>query len=198
MKVNWAERLLVNNPVRVRIQGFLIYWMKGVLSPGRGARLLEVGCGRGAGARLVAREFQPEALCAMDLDFRMIRQAKAYLSPEERQEIFLSVADATRLPYRDGAFDAVFGFGVLHHVPLWQAALAEIARVIKPGGIYYLEEFYPPLYLNFLARHLFLHPHENRFSSRDLRQALGESGFRLRETLEQKKLGILAVAIREK
>ena len=82
------------------------------------------------------------------------------------------MGDVFRLPYRDGALDGVFGFGVLHHLPDWRGGLREIARVLKPGGFYFLEEFYPQFYQNFLARRIFLHPEHDRFYSHDLRQCL--------------------------
>ena len=107
------------------------------------------------------------------------------------------MGDALRLPYRDGVLDAVFGFGVLHHLPDWQGGLQEIARVLKPGGIYFLEEFYPQFYQNFLARRIFLHPEHDRFYSHDLRPALAEAGFGLQGRLEQKMLGILAVVTKD-
>src|SRR6266496_3441789 len=43
--------------------------------------------------------------------------------------------DATRLPFRDGRFDAVLSFIMLHHVIDWEAALAEAVRVLRPGGV---------------------------------------------------------------
>jgi len=91
----------------------------------------------------------------------------------------------------------VFGFGVLHHLPDWRRALQEIARVLKPGGLYCLEEFYPQFYQNFLARRLFLHPEHDRFGSHDLHAALAKTGFGLKGQLEQKTVGILAVAVKE-
>ena len=197
MKLNWAERLLVNNPVRVMIQRLLIRWIKNQQVVAPEARILEVGCGRGAGAVLLLEEFQPAWVHALDLDHRMIRDAAAYLRPPQRQKIFLLVGDAHELPYGNGVLDAVFGFGVLHHLPHWRAGLSEIARVLKAGGIYFLEEFYPPLYQNFLARRLFLHPKADRFYSPDLHRALMEAGFRLQASVEQKQLGILALATKE-
>ena len=136
-------------------------------------------------------------LHAFDLDERMIRLAGRYLQAESKDKICLYVGDATTLPYRDGVLDAVFGFGVLHHLPDWRQGLREIARVLKPGGIYFLEEFYPQFYQNFLARRLFLHPEHDRFYSHDLRAALAEAGFELQGCLEQKMLGILAVAVKQ-
>jgi ubiquinone/menaquinone biosynthesis C-methylase UbiE len=198
MKLNWAERLVVNNPVRVMVQRQIIRWIKRVADLTPGARILEVGCGRGAGACLLGENFQPAMLHALDLDWRMIRQAAAYLSPEQKPGINLLVGDALRLPYRDRALDAVFGFGVLHHLPDWRGGLKEIVRVLKPQGLYFLEEFYPPFYQNFLAKRIFLHPEADRFSSQDLHRALKEAGLSLRGSLEQKQLGILAVLVKGK
>jgi ubiquinone/menaquinone biosynthesis C-methylase UbiE len=194
MKVNWAERLIVNNQVRVQIQRLIIRWIKRQGGMGSPARVLEVGCGRGAGACLILEEFAPARVHALDLDYRMIRSALAYLSQSQREKISLFVGDAVSLPYAGGSMDAVFGFGVLHHLPDWRAGLAEIARVLKPGGAYFLEEFYPTFYANFLAKRLFFHPPEDRFASPDLHRALAAAGFRLEGVLEQKHLGLLALA----
>ena len=197
MKLNQAERLVVNNPVRVVIQRLIVRWFGKTVSPGPGARLLEVGCGRGAGAALLLEKIQPAALHALDLDRRMIRQAQASLQPEQQRRIFLSVADVLHLPYRDGALDGVFGFGVLHHLPDWRSGLAEIARVLKPGGFYFLEEYYPSFYQNFLTRHLFRHPETDRFEGADLRRGLKDAGFSLVACLEQRQSIILAVVVKE-
>ena len=178
------------------IQRLIIKWIKGVTRITPQARVLEIGCGRGAGARLIQEEFHPASLHAFDLDYRMIRLAGRYLKAGYKNKICLYVGDASTLPYRDGVLDAVFGFGVLHHVPDWRGGLREIARVLKPGGIYCLEEFYPYLYQNFLARRIFLHPEHDRFYRHDLLKGLAEAGFELQGRLEHKRLGILAVAVR--
>lgn len=197
MKLNWAERLVVNNPLRVVEQRIEIKWLSkaGVLKPG--ARVLEIGCGRGAGSGLILETFRPEMIFAMDLDDRMILRARSYLTPAQRSWIVMYAGDALNLPHRDETMDAVFGFGVLHHVPDWQGALSEVARVLKPGGVYFLEELYPSLYQNFITKHILLHPTENRFRSADLHRAVGQAGFTLRDSLELKFAGILAVLVKE-
>ena len=197
MKVNWAERLMVNSPVRLAVQRLIIRWIKSVTRIPAEARVLEIGCGRGAGACMIQEEFQPALLHAFDLDHQMILLAGKYLKPQHKGKISLYVGDALLLPYRDGVLDVVFGFGVLHHLPEWRGGLQEIARVLKPGGIYFLEEFYPQLYQNFLARRLFLHPEHDRFYSHDLHHALAGAGFRFQGLLEQKMLGILAVLVKQ-
>jgi ubiquinone/menaquinone biosynthesis C-methylase UbiE len=196
VKINWAERLIVNNPGRVIIQRLIIKWIKSVTRIEPRARILEIGCGRGAGACLLQREFHPSRMHALDLDYGMILIARRYLKPELRDKISLYVGDAQELPYRDGVLDAVFGFGVLHHLPDWRRGVREIARVLKPGGIYFLEEYYPQFYQNCLARRVFLHPEHDRFYSHDLHRALAEAGFAFQGRLEQKMLGILAVAVK--
>jgi ubiquinone/menaquinone biosynthesis C-methylase UbiE len=196
VKLNWAERLIVNNPVRVMIQHLIIRWIKDVTPIKPEARVLEIGCGRGAGACLIQAEFNPAIMHAFDLDQRMIDRAGRYAKARRQDKISFYVGNALWLPYRDRVLDAVFGFGVLHHLPDWRGGLREIARVLKPGGIYFLEEFYPQLYHNFLFQRLFLHPEHDRFYSHDLHQALTEAGFELQGCLEQKMLGILAVALK--
>jgi ubiquinone/menaquinone biosynthesis C-methylase UbiE len=196
MKLNWAERWVVNNPLRVIQQRLEMRWLgkNSILKPE--AVALEVGCGRGAGAGLILREFHPAALQAMDLDIEMIRKARDYLSPEQKKGISFYVGDVLRLPYKDEALDAVFGFGVLHHVPDWQNALFEIARVLKIGGTYFMEEIYPALYQNFITRHILLHPRENRFLSQGLKQALIAVNLNLENFMELPKIGIFGISIK--
>jgi ubiquinone/menaquinone biosynthesis C-methylase UbiE len=193
MKLNWAELLVVNNPSRVFQQKFEIGWMRQHAQLPPGGSFLEIGCGRGAGASIIRRQFSPDFLCAMDLDPLMIRRAFHYLGPQELQNISFCAADALNLPYPDGAFDAVFGFGVLHHIPDWQGALAEVGRVLKPDGVYFLEELYPTLYQNFITRHILLHPTEDRFGGQELKKALDEANFLMQASFELKLFGILAV-----
>ncbi|MFP5213655.1 MAG: class I SAM-dependent methyltransferase [Acidobacteriota bacterium] len=193
MKLNWAERLVVNNPARVAEQLLQIRWMKKVMPLEPGARILEIGCGRGAGAALILKEFEPAVLHAMDLDVLMLKQAVRYLKPAQRERINVYAADAVHLPYADGTMDAVFDFGALHHVPNWRRALSEISRVLKPGGTFFVEELYPSLYQNVITKHLLLHPTEDRFLSHDLREAFEVANLTLKDSLELKAVGILGV-----
>ena len=196
MKLNWAEKWVVNNPLRVLGQRVIVGWMKETMPLKDGARLLELGCGRGAGARLVVDAFSPTRLYALDLDIHMVQKARNYLDPEAREKITLLVGEALRLPFDDGSLDAVFGFGVLHHVVNWRGALSEIARVLKTGGTYFMEEFYPALYQNFMTKRILVHPSVDRFHSHDLRLGFEKAKMPIKKAFEFKKLGILAVAVK--
>jgi ubiquinone/menaquinone biosynthesis C-methylase UbiE len=196
MKLNWVERVVANNPFRAALQRGEIRLLKRKVQLKKGAKILEVGCGRGAGARLILKSFQPSLLCALDLDVLMVQKARAYLSADEGKRVSLYVGDVFRLPFKDNVLDAVFGFGVLHHVPDWRGAAAEIARVLKIGGTYFVEEFYPSVYQNFITKHLLVHPEEDRFFSHDLRNALEEIKLPIKEAIDFKKVGIVAVAVK--
>lgn len=194
VKLNRMERWAVNNPLRPLQQRLEIRWLARRCGLTPGGRVLEVGCGRGAGSKLIKETFRPAVIHALDLDIEMIRRTHTYLAPDMREGIAFCVGDGIRLPYRDGTMDAVFGFGVLHHIPDWQRALDEIVRVLAAGGIYCFEELYPSLYQNALTRRFLLHPAENRFRSGDLRRALKCAGLAPGASLENRWLGIIGFA----
>jgi len=196
MKLNWTERLVVNNPSRVFQQKAELHLLKKMKDLNTESTVMEVGCGRGAGAELILNSFQPRHLHAMDLDVEMIQKANARLSSSAGHAVSLYVSDITCIPFKSKTQDAVFGFGVLHHIPNWRAAIFEIARVLKKGGIYYLEELYPPLYQNFITKRILLHPEKDRFFSWDLKSSLTDAQLSLEHTVECKKLGILGVAVK--
>lgn len=193
MKLNWAERWAVNNPLRIVEQRIEIGWVRPRVRLNPGFVGLEIGCGRGAGASLLAKAFRPRLLYALDLDPEMIQKARAYLPAPDREKVRLLVGDSERLPLRDQSVDAVFGFGVLHHLPAWRQGLAEIRRVLRSGGTYVLEELYPSLYQNFLTRHLLLHPTHDRFRREDLRAALRDFDLPVKASREIPGIGILAI-----
>ena len=194
MKLNWAERWVVNNPSRVLQQRIELAIMKRMVPLPPVATVLEVGCGRGAGAKLIRKVFHPAVLHASDLDIDMIQRAHNYLSAEELSALSFHAADTLHLPYENNSVDAVFMFGVLHHVPEWQTGLSEIVRVIKPDGLLYFEEIYPSLYQNFITKHILLHPRGNRFRSDDLKKAFRAAHLSIQNYWELKKIGIFGVA----
>lgn len=99
-----------------------------------GERLLEIGSGSGAIAEGLSTARPGLAITATDLDPVMVDAAARRL--ENNPHVTVQSADATRLPFADGAFDSVVSCLMLHHVIEWEAAVAEIARVLKPGGVF--------------------------------------------------------------
>ena len=196
MKLNWIERIFVNSPIRLAIQHLEINWFQSIMPLEPGAQILEIGCGRGAGARLILEHFKPAHLYLVDLDPAMIQKAGEHLNSTYQDTVSLCVANATALPFTDESIDAAFGFGFLHHVPAWRDSLIETARVLKIGGIYYMLEYYPSLYQNFVTRRILSHPERDRFSSRELRDAFIGVDIALNHTFELKRLGILGVGIK--
>ncbi len=187
MKLNRGERWLVNSPLRLALQRRVARRMRSMAALEPGATVLEIGCGRGEGGRLIRGLFAPARLFMMDQDPAMAARARS------RGEVVL-VGDAEALPLASSRFDAVFGFGFLHHVPDWRAALGEVARVLKPGGVYFLEEYYPAAYQNPLTRRLLRHPEHGRFHSPDLHQGLERAGFALLACRERPWWGVVAAA----
>jgi ubiquinone/menaquinone biosynthesis C-methylase UbiE len=196
MKFNKMDRWIVNSPVRRIGQHLVMQWFKGTVAFDTGGTILEVGCGRGVGAKLICENYQPKRLYLLDSAFRMIEKATRRLNSQNENRICFCVGDAERLPFRDGSLDAIFGFGFLHHVPAWRDGLAEVARVLKHGGVYFMEEYYPSLYQNFITKHILVHPDCDRFSSQELHQAFDNANLALTHTFELKRMGILGVGVK--
>ncbi|MBF0177548.1 MAG: class I SAM-dependent methyltransferase [Magnetococcales bacterium] len=100
---------------------------------GSGSRILEVGCGLGtmamhwanAGAMVTAVDLNPTAVAQTQRRFELMG-----LSGDVRE------ADARHLPFPDDHFDYVYSWGVLHHSPDIERSVAEMMRVLRPGGGY--------------------------------------------------------------
>ncbi len=89
-------------------------------------RVLEVGCGMGNFAERLARETSAEVV-ATDLSPRMVEVARD-------RGLDARVADVQELPFDDGEFDCAVANAMLYHVEEVDRALAELARVLEPGG----------------------------------------------------------------
>jgi ubiquinone/menaquinone biosynthesis C-methylase UbiE len=197
MKVNWAERLWVNSPLRFLIQKRETRFFKRLRNLEPGTRCLEIGCGHGAGAQIILNTFQPASLDGLDVDPFMIKLALRRQRKRRTNQLRFLVGDAQNLPYVDNSMDAVFNFGIIHHLENWRQSISEVARVLKRGGGFYFEEIYPPLYANLITRILLEHPTENRFHGPEYRGALQSEGFRLLPGYKETRFAILGVAVKE-
>lgn len=179
MLLNRFETKLMNNPLRAALQrGFEADQLLRLGGPATGARALEVGCGRGAGVEIILSAFGADSVDAFDLDPDMVGLAQARLAPLG-DRVRLWVGDVTRIDAPDGSYDAVFDFGIVHHVPNWRDALGEVHRVLVPGGRFYAEEVLRRFIVNPLVRRLLDHPLLDRFDHVGFAAGLQETGFEL-------------------
>lgn len=106
-----------------------------------GDRVLDLGCGEGR--HMHAVYFARERIQAVGVDLLFDDVAKARqgfldfpdLDPSSPRRFGFAVGDALRLPFEDGTFDKVICSEVLEHIPDYMGAVAEITRVLKPGGL---------------------------------------------------------------
>ena len=106
-----------------------------VLAPRPGERLLEVGPGTGYYSLEVAQRLAPDgALDVFDLQQEMLDHTTRRAAERAIANISPARGDARELPYPDAAFDGAYLVTVLGEIPDQDAALRELARVLKPGG----------------------------------------------------------------
>jgi len=94
----------------------------------------------------------------------------------------LEVGDAEHIAAADASYDAVFDFGIIHHIPVWHRAVAEVHRVLKPGGRFYAEEVLAKFIHHPVWSRLLDHPKQNRFDQTEFHQALEAQGFHVVST----------------
>lgn len=196
MKLNTAERWLVNNPARALIQRFYeIPLLRGLGGSVERGRVLEVGCGRGVGLPLLLSQFGAAHVDGIDLDPRQVARAQTRHRGKYDGRIDLRVASVEQLPFQDASFDAVFDFGILHHVPVWQNAVAEIGRVLKPGGTFFFEEVTSAALKRWSYRTFLKHPQENRFSETEFLEALQNCGLRPKSEIRRVLFGDIFIGV---
>jgi len=190
MKLNNLEYALVNNALRAASQRqFETPRLIGPRGSLTGKRVLEIGCGRGVGMEILL-SLGAEHVTGFDLDPRMVALAAQRLAKYgERVRIFVGDAEAIDGP--DDNFGAVVDYGVIHHIPHWQQALKEIARVLKPGGTFYFEDLLKGLISTWPAPVFFDHPQDTQFHGGEFRSELETSGLRVQKW---RQLGEFAIA----
>jgi len=129
----------MNNVLRSLGQQYDASWLERLGGRVEGGRVLEVGCGRGVGVQIILERFGAASVEAMDLDPKMVECARRRLSAYDSTRVQLSVGDLTSIQARDATFDAVFDFGAVHLEPDWRKGIAEVRRVLKPGGKFFFE-----------------------------------------------------------
>jgi SAM-dependent methyltransferase len=102
------------------------------LGPVRGKRVLEIGCGAGQCSRWVLEH--GGAPVGIDVSLRQLQHSRR-IDDDRGTRVPVLAATAARLPFPDGAFDVVFSaFGALQFVADAEALVADVRRVLRPGG----------------------------------------------------------------
>lgn len=104
----------------------------------KGRRVLEVGCGRGFALIPLARLLGPSRLVGLDIEPDFLAEARARIE-DAGVTAELVPGDARALPFPDASFDLVLDFGTCYHISRAEEALAEVARVLAPGGAFVQE-----------------------------------------------------------
>jgi ubiquinone/menaquinone biosynthesis C-methylase UbiE len=157
-----------------------------------GDRVLDAGCGTGRALPPLRAAVGPSGVVlGVDLTPAMLREA---VRAGRDRDGALLLADVAALPLRSHALDAVFGAGLISHLPSPAENLRELARVVRPGGV--LALFHPIGRAALAARHgRSLTPDDLR-AEPNLRPLLAGSGWRMTSYVDEDSR-FLALAVRE-
>ncbi|GMW02807.1 MAG: fatty-acid O-methyltransferase [Candidatus Hydrogenedentota bacterium] len=100
--------------------------------------VLEVGCGRGGGSAHIMRAFQPRSMTAIDLCASGIDFCRRHFASSGVRYL---TGDAESIPLPDAAFDLVINVESSHCYPKLDRFLAEVHRVLRPGGLFCYTDF---------------------------------------------------------
>jgi len=103
------------------------------LGPGGARRVLDIGCGTGVFAARVLERFPETEVWGLDLSPGMLRKCLPRRAAAAGR-FHLVQGDCERLPFADDAFDVVTSTHSFHHYPHQRQAVAEMHRVLRPGG----------------------------------------------------------------
>ncbi|XP_039170173.1 uncharacterized methyltransferase At1g78140, chloroplastic [Eucalyptus grandis] len=116
----------------------------GFLKPVLGGNIVDASCGSGLFSRLFAKSGLFSRVIALDYSENMLKQCYEFIQQEENfpEENFALVrADISRLPFASSSIDAVHAGAALHCWPSPSTAIAEISRVLRPGGVFVATTF---------------------------------------------------------
>lgn len=114
------------------------------LKPVLGGNIVDASCGSGLFSRPFAKSQLFSQVIALDYSENMLQQCYEFVKKEEdfpKEKLILVRADIARLPFASNSIDAVHAGAALHCWPSPSAAVAEISRVLRPGGVFVATTF---------------------------------------------------------
>jgi ubiquinone/menaquinone biosynthesis C-methylase UbiE len=106
-----------------------------------GMRVLDVGCGLGGTLASVATRFQGMDLIGLNIDPEQLEIARHHVRPGANNRCDWILGNASSLPFADASVDRILAIECVFHFPSRQGFFAEVARVLKPGGVLVLSDF---------------------------------------------------------
>ncbi len=192
MRLNRIEFFLMNSPIRRFIQNKReIKEFCRLSSLPKNKTILEIGCGNGSGTKLIQNYFSPQEIQAIDLDPRMIQRAKKRV---QNHAVHFQIASATKLPFKNNSFDALFDFGIIHHIPDWENAIHEMYRVLKPEGEILLEDLSIESFRGFpggFYRKILDHPYTKMYTHAQFIESMKENQFEIIHSKTYNLLGLI-------
>lgn len=140
------------------------------------ATVLDAGCGEGAAFGAIRRAFQPRRLIAIDIHAGAAAAASR-LAAAQGGAVEVQRADAARLPLDDGSVDLVICHQLLHHCTDPASVLAELHRVLVPGGWLLVAESCRAFLRWWPVRLLFRHPPRQQQTAEQYRALVADAGF---------------------
>lgn len=108
-------------------------------------KFLDVGTGTALIPIELARRGLPCRITAIDLAGEMLALARQNIAAAGLADVIsLEQVDAKGLPYPDAEFDAVISNSIVHHIPVPRGTLAEMCRVLRPGGVLFVRDLLRP------------------------------------------------------
>ncbi|PAN35223.1 hypothetical protein PAHAL_6G191200 [Panicum hallii] len=116
---------------------------KTYLKPTIGGTVVDASCGSGLFSRLFVKSRLHSLVVALDFSENMLKQCNEYIKRENisDERLVLVRADISRLPFVSGSIDAVHAGAAIHCWPSPACAVAEISRVLRPGGVFVASTF---------------------------------------------------------
>ncbi|KAL0553087.1 hypothetical protein IC582_006974 [Cucumis melo] len=118
--------------------------IKNFITPVLGGSIIDASCGSGMFSRIFAKSGLFSSVVALDYSENMLRQCYGFIKQEENfpnERLVLIRADIARLPFASSSVDAVHAGAAVHCWPSPSAGVAEISRILRPGGVFVASTF---------------------------------------------------------